>query len=824
MRDEDIKRLLRELAERAEADGQVKSPKVRISFDPEQEPAQDEPLPRESRKREPAQRPTSEKKTSGKETRRRSEKPNTVSEPAVLEEEEAVSLTETDSETELETVQSGQEKRGFALPKLRLPRLSLGRRGEEKNEDGAAFEDEAAFEDAAAFEDEAAFEDAVENADPEEKVLSGEEEAPELSENEADEPEELPEEEAEVEDRSGFAADEADFMDEISDEEAQPPLTLSERIELIRQVLDEKGVGKREWALMGAAGVMILLTLLVLIPMATRKKIRTITTQDGLKIRVEAEPEEWCTSGEVTLGIKAGTPIQSILINNLPIDFEGTDKTQISLTADTENLDVMVVCEDKVMTAVVEVPMIDEVMPVLSIQKEGSLVTLEAVDERSGVAGIWYGEVEAFSDIPAYKPYTEPFTAEADTVYACYCVDAAGNTSTPIVSNLVRASSVTLAQQELTLFPGERRSLDLTMEPALSYVNGLSVTSSDPAVVSVDFDGQVTARGAGQADITVSGDGLVTQTCRVKVITEAQVTISAIGDLTLGDDVNFSPMTSFSTVAAMNDTGYFFNNVRSVLASDDITFGNLEGALSNGGTRKEKQFAFRGSPEYTAILTEGSVEAVTLANNHSADYGDQAYADTQTALEQAGIGWCSGEQISFRDVNGIRVALIGIYALENGTEKLGEVEQTIAAAKAQGAGLIVVGFHWSAEMAETPDDSMVTLAHAAIDQGADMVVGHHPHVLQGIEEYNGKYIAYSLGNFCFGGNSTPSDMDTMIFQVTFELDASKKVTDCRMNIVPCTISSDPYANNYQPTPAQGEEAERILAKIRERSAAFDPQF
>ena len=89
--------------------------------------------------------------------------------------------------------------------------------------------------------------------------------------------------------------------------------------------------------------------------------------------------------------------------------------------------------------------------------------------------------------------------------------------------------------------------------------------------------------------------------------------------------------------------------------------------------------------------------------------------------------------------------------------------------KKAGAQIIIVNFHWGIEKQYTPDENQKALAHLAIDEGADLVIGHHPHVLEGIEKYNGKYICYSLGNFCFGANRNPKDKDTMIFQQTFTL-------------------------------------------------------
>ena len=187
------------------------------------------------------------------------------------------------------------------------------------------------------------------------------------------------------------------------------------------------------------------------------------------------------------------------------------------------------------------------------------------------------------------------------------------------------------------------------------------------------------------------------------------------------------------------------------------------------------------------------------------------------------MDYCIGDKIIVKEVNGVKVGLIGIYVLDEGIQKAEQVQQTIAAAKSQGAQIVVVAFHWGTEKSDTPDETQVSLAHTAIDNGADLVVGHHPHVLQGIELYQGKYIAYSLGNFCFGGNSTPSDLDTMIFQTVFSV-AKDGTVSSEVRIIPCSISSADGWNNYQPTPAEGSEADRIMEKLNERSAQFGQSF
>lgn len=118
------------------------------------------------------------------------------------------------------------------------------------------------------------------------------------------------------------------------------------------------------------------------------------------------------------------------------------------------------------------------------------------------------------------------------------------------------------------------------------------------------------------------------------------------------------------------------------------------------------------------------------------------------------------------------------------------------------------------------------LAHSAIDHGADLVLGHHPHVLQGIETYKGKNIVYSLGNFCFGGNSGPNDMDAMIFQQTFTLEDGELVGDNVTNITPVKISGSwaQGVNDYQPTPVEGDTGEGIISRIEEYSQSLADQY
>ena len=317
-----------------------------------------------------------------------------------------------------------------------------------------------------------------------------------------------------------------------------------------------------------------------------------------------------------------------------------------------------------------------------------------------------------------------------------------------------------------------------------------------------------------------SSDSQNTDSSNATVSSPVSLTLSVVGDCTLGTDETFDYDTSLNAYYENYGADYFLQNVKDIFSTDDLTIANFEGTFTDSDEREDKTFAFKAPASYASILTGGSVEAVNTANNHSHDYGDQSFDDTLAALDDAGIVHFGYDETAVMDVKGIKVGLVGIYELYDHLEREQQLKDNIAKVKADGAQLIVVIFHWGNETETVPDSNQTTLGRIAIDEGADLVCGHHPHVLQGIETYKGRNIVYSLGNFCFGGNSSPSDMDTMIYQQTFTIDADGVKKDNVTNIIPCFISSAAYDgyNNYQPTPAEGDEATRILGKINERSS------
>lgn len=298
---------------------------------------------------------------------------------------------------------------------------------------------------------------------------------------------------------------------------------------------------------------------------------------------------------------------------------------------------------------------------------------------------------------------------------------------------------------------------------------------------------------------------------------EVKITISAVGNCTIGGDESFSTANNFDAFYIVKkDYGYFFKNVKDIFAADDMTIINMEGTLTEVSTRQEKTYAFKGSPKYIEVLTLGNVDVANIANDHSKDYGEQSYADTIQNLENAGITAFGNERVAVMDIKGINVGLVGINATSLGLDCQTELITNINQAIDRGAEVIIVSFHWGDLEGTAPNEVQKELAHIAIDHGADLVLGHHPKTLHGIENYNGKNIVYSLGNFCYGGEFTPKDKDTMIYQQTFTFHDGVLVEDEVTNLIPCKMSSLEEYNDYQPTPAEGTEADRILQKINEQ--------
>ena len=307
--------------------------------------------------------------------------------------------------------------------------------------------------------------------------------------------------------------------------------------------------------------------------------------------------------------------------------------------------------------------------------------------------------------------------------------------------------------------------------------------------------------------------GLETVRLQNPVIDErVKISVSFAGDCTLGTDASFLYKTSFPQVLADKkfDYAWFFSDAKQIFQSDDLTLVNLETTLTDAFKPAKKKFRFKGDPSYTKILKEASVEVVNIANNHTMDYLQKGFDDTIFALEKADVEYSGREYVPCIDVKGVKVAFIGFTAWDGDVR--GKIQESVKKAKTA-AQIIIVSLHWGRERIYVPDEEQISLAHFCIDNGADAVIGHHPHVLQGVECYKQRYIAYSLGNFCFGGNSNPTDKDSMIFRNVFELKQGKLI-GVEAEIMPCSISSSKNVNDYRPELLYGKEKDRVLEKIK----------
>lgn len=289
--------------------------------------------------------------------------------------------------------------------------------------------------------------------------------------------------------------------------------------------------------------------------------------------------------------------------------------------------------------------------------------------------------------------------------------------------------------------------------------------------------------------------------------------LTFVGDCTFGtNQVNAYAEYGFTKTVGQ-DYGYPFRNVADYVNTDDGTFLNLEGPLCDEGNPVQKKHTFRGPTEYVSILTENSIQAVTVANNHAFDYGQTGYDSTLAVLEEVGIPYVQRDSSVLLTLEGgLKVGLYGMvyYLLD-----VQDMTQEIQALREQGAELVIVAPHWGTEGSYRPTQEQIDVGHAAIDAGADIVWGSHPHVLQPVEEYGDGVIFYSLGNFSFGGNGYPQDFDTALIQQEVIRQSDGSISLGQRTLVPASVSSVSDRNNYQPTPYDpGSEAyDRVLSKL-----------
>ena len=290
------------------------------------------------------------------------------------------------------------------------------------------------------------------------------------------------------------------------------------------------------------------------------------------------------------------------------------------------------------------------------------------------------------------------------------------------------------------------------------------------------------------------------------------ITLTAVGDCTLGGNTNdgASGEKRFATCFKENSADYFMQNVRGLFGSDDVTVVNLEGPLTTATTkRSNRTFNFRGDPEYVNILSGSSVEVCNLANNHAYDFKTAGFEETAQVLEAAGMGACGFGLEHYMEIKGCTVGFLGFTEWDFEQE---EIERAVRSAREK-CDLLIVCIHWGEELTYKRSGASDKLGYAIVDAGADLVIGGHSHVYGEIEQYQGKYIIYSLGNFCFGGNKRPSDPQCIIFQQRFKLMPDGSVEDAGINLIPAQVSTSTKSNDYQPIFLEGDVGADLLAKV-----------
>lgn len=295
---------------------------------------------------------------------------------------------------------------------------------------------------------------------------------------------------------------------------------------------------------------------------------------------------------------------------------------------------------------------------------------------------------------------------------------------------------------------------------------------------------------------------------------EGTVTLTFVGDVMMSDKVE--------GILKKEGYDYPYTYVKEYFEQADFSIANLETPITRNGTKQEKQYSYRSSPDALPPLAAAGIDLVNLANNHSMDRGPDGLLDTMKHLDETGIKYVgAGENIDeayqhvILDKNGIKLAFLGFsHVIHHESWKATknspgmtqiydptEAEKAIKRAESE-ADVVIVITHWGKEREDNPTKVQQNLAKRFIDAGADLIVGSHPHVLQGFEQYKGKWIAYSLGNFIFTTNTIPKTYDSAILQVTVN-----KAGESELVVVPVVTK---YA---LPKPLAGDQADQLLKRI-----------
>ena len=299
------------------------------------------------------------------------------------------------------------------------------------------------------------------------------------------------------------------------------------------------------------------------------------------------------------------------------------------------------------------------------------------------------------------------------------------------------------------------------------------------------------------------------------VMDGGEVVLTFGGDCILASDRGESGESdSFEQTVLQKGMDWPFSGIKDLFSQDDLTLINLECVLhpsEEGFTRR--QHNFRGDPAYAAMLRRASVEVVNVANNHFVDYGYRGKQSTYLALEAAGVAYAGYENLYVREVNGFLIGFGGIReTIWLGNKKI--MDTDIAELKAQGCDLIIYSLHFGIEYEEKHNELQTEMAQRAIDLGADIVVGTHPHVVQGIEQYQGGLILYSLGNLVFGGNRSLTVFDGLLVRVRVPFFSGGVRGDMEVELIPVATTGAIPANDFRPILLEGARKQEVIQLIQ----------
>ncbi len=405
----------------------------------------------------------------------------------------------------------------------------------------------------------------------------------------------------------------------------------------------------------------------------------------------------------------------------------------------------------------------------------------------------------------------------------CVITATTGNGRSASFKLVVKAATLTEIEIPATLKmnAGEEVKLNLTTKPAvMAQKLDFTWASSDEAVATVE-DGVVTAQAGGTARITASANGKRAG-CTVSVRSEnaRTVTVTAAGDITIGGDPRRPAPASEDYYEKLyaKYNGNFLGALSSYMSgTDEVTLVNLESNFTTSSQYKDKSYTLRAKPAYASILSRAGVDVVGHSNNHMLDFGTIGQRDTKNAVTAHAMSYVANGGTAVYEVNGIRVGFCAFNA--TGGQVRAAIENVVKRLSAS-SDVVVVSIHWGSEFVYRASSAQRTLGQAAVLYGADLVVGHHSHVVSGIERYKEKYIVYSLGTLssCL---LTPQDMDTFLFQQTFKVDAQAGLVEsAKVKIVPVTMSGNETENDARPQLLSGAARARVLNKIKYYSSSF----